>query len=271
MTRTRTRARADRPVAGGVDVVYLAWNRLEFTRFTFETLLRNTDWSLVNRLVVYDDGSEDGTREWLRERIGSGVLVQEDAAGTITIPVELRQTNLGSPVAVMNDYAYGRHPAPWFVKLDSDVAVPDGWLGELVDVAARTPRLEILGMEAGWFGPPGHNGEKLPRRAVPCSHIGGVGLMQTSAFLLRPRPIVNGSRFGFTEWQSKYEPKRAWIAPDLPVGLLDRVPEEPWTTLSARYVAAGWQRPWGTYDPKHPWCWDWFDPDLVALASDGLR
>jgi hypothetical protein len=53
-----------------VDLLYLAFNRLAFTRLTFETLLANTDWNLVDRLLVYDDGSEDGTRAYLDAAIG---------------------------------------------------------------------------------------------------------------------------------------------------------------------------------------------------------
>ena len=48
-----------------LDIVYLAWNRLEFTRKTFETLVANTDWSKVARIIVYDDGSVDGTGDYL--------------------------------------------------------------------------------------------------------------------------------------------------------------------------------------------------------------
>jgi len=53
--------------SGFVDLLYLACNRLEFTRETFATLVRNTDWDLVHELFVMDDGSTDGTRQWLRE------------------------------------------------------------------------------------------------------------------------------------------------------------------------------------------------------------
>lgn len=51
------------PALEPVDLFYPAWNRLEFTRETFGALLANTEWPLVRELVVYDDGSSDGTRE----------------------------------------------------------------------------------------------------------------------------------------------------------------------------------------------------------------
>ena len=52
---------ADRPV----DLVYLAHNRLEFVRETFEALWRNTNWTLVRELTIVDRGSVDGTDGWL--------------------------------------------------------------------------------------------------------------------------------------------------------------------------------------------------------------
>src|SRR5215510_6826063 len=59
----------DRGVGLVIEILYCAWNRLEFTRATFELLRRNTDWKRISRLVVYDDGSRDGTAEFLDEAI----------------------------------------------------------------------------------------------------------------------------------------------------------------------------------------------------------
>ncbi len=49
--------------------MYLAWNRREFTEVSFPMLLANTDWEHVRQLHVYDDGSTDGTKEFLYEAI----------------------------------------------------------------------------------------------------------------------------------------------------------------------------------------------------------
>ena len=60
-----------------IDILYVGWNRLEFTKATFEALKANTDWSLVRHLHIHDDGSTDGTREWLRDAwIGMPVNVK---------------------------------------------------------------------------------------------------------------------------------------------------------------------------------------------------
>ena len=48
-----------------VSLLFPAFNRLEFTKQSWAALMANTDWSLVSEFHVYDDGSTDGTREWL--------------------------------------------------------------------------------------------------------------------------------------------------------------------------------------------------------------
>ena len=73
--------------------------------------------------------------------------------------------------------------------------------------------------------------------------------MRTKVFRGRGRKIIERGRFGFTEWQRRHSPTRGWITPDLMVPQIDRVPLEPFVSLSAEYVAAGWQREWPKMDP----------------------
>lgn len=247
-------------MSGKVDVVYVACNRLDYTRQTFNMLLENTEWVYVNRLVVYDDGSTDGTFEWLKEAT--------DAArrSLKVIGVDFAATELGSPVAVMNEYL-SRRPKPMvrkahlWAKIDNDIAVPPDWLGELLGVMERNPELELLGMEAGMGGMlwplTEDNRGRLVRGYLEASHIGGVGLMKRTAFEGRPRPVPNG-RFGFTEWQHDNEIRAGWIVPDVLVSELSRIPVEPWVDLAERYIARGWQREQSKYDTLRPQYWTWW-------------
>ncbi len=242
-----------------VDVIYLAWNRLEFTRVTFECLLRNTDWSRVRNLLVYEDGSTDGTREYLDRELAE---LNEDLHpwGSSKLGIRrpesahLSYLGFGSPVRTMLHYLNG-DPAERFVKIDNDIAVPPGWLDALLSVSDRVPELEILGMQIG-FGADHGPDDQGPYSFVPATHIGGVGLMRSSAFLRRP-PMQPAGRFGFTQWQQRHRPMLGWLTPDVYCPQMDLIPTEPWRTLSASYVAAGWQRHWPPYDEASTRFWDW--------------
>lgn len=242
-----------------LDILYVAWNRLEFTRASFDLLAANTDWSLVRRLIVIDDGSEDGTAEWL-EAASDALSIEHDLASAF-VQVE----RLGPP-GLMNYYlSHWADGADAFAKIDNDIAVPPGWLPTMTDVLDRSG-VELLGMEAGRTGVPGRDHHPTDERGwEPCSHIGGVGLMRVSAFRTRPRIPARG-RFGFTEWQGRHDPRRAWIYPDLYVPQLDRVPIEPWRSLSREYVGRGWQREWPDYSPA--WMRPYFD--WLPGAADTL-
>lgn len=232
-----------------VEILYLAWNRKAFTIASFELMLANTDWSLVDRLVVYDDGSTDGTRSWLRANLAR-----------VPVATELRRTKFRSPPATMNDYV-AQTDAETFVKVDSDIALPPDWLGESLAVMAAEPALELLGLQAGMGADPRDpNVNGQPRSWRPCSHIGGVGLMRTDAFRER-EPIFPQGRQGFTKWQHDLDPVRGWLSPDLRVVQLDLIPEEPWASLAHEYVGRGWARPWPKYEDR--WWWEWIPEGLA--------
>jgi len=249
------------------DVLYIAWNRLEFTRFSFAMLLENTDWTMVERLVVCDDGSTDGTAEILEEMIAEFGDADERPAA-----IEFWQRSYGGPVAFMNEYVESSK-ADRFAKIDNDIVVPAGWLEALSDVMDANPHVEILGMEAGRMGVPRRDGQEWDGvyRPEPARWIGGVGLIQTRTLGERPKMNPNG-RFGWTEWQREYLcPNRiAWISPDLALCELSRIPFEPWFSLSNEYRAVevkDWKRPdnlerdWPRYHER--WCefyWGWWRP-----------
>lgn len=225
-----------------IDILFLAHNRLEFTIASAEALIANTDWSQVRLVRVHDDGSTDGTREYLE---------------SLEWPAdrEFRFKRLGGPVAIMSAYMTD-HPGQDFAKIDNDVLVPPGWLGECLDVMDAHPELQLLGIECG-------NDFPVPaphkRGYEPAIHIGGIGLMRGNVFKRLGHPKADG-RFGFTEWQHAHNSVvKGWINPPLPVALLDHLPFQPWRALSERYIRQGWQRKaWGYYEERSHRLWDWW-------------
>ena len=227
-----------------VDIMYLACNRLEYTRETFEALVANTDRDLVHELFVYDDGSTDGAFEWLEAR-----------AAQLPWPARLVRTSFGSPVAAMNHFIE-RASAPMLAKCDNDAMYPPGWLRQSLAVYERHPELDLLGIEAMYPHDPDPG---AVRTYAPAEFMSGLGLYRRSAFANgRPEPFMKW--FGLEEWQMAQGPglTRGWIVPALPVFLLDRCPFEPWLTLTERYISNGWMRSWPKYDPGSTlWHWRW--------------
>jgi len=236
-----------------VDILYLAKGRRKFTEHTLGMLVENTNWDLVNKLVVYDDGSSKPDRTWLHR-----------ATTELKVKNEFRLTNFGSPVAVMNHFL-DRRETDVFAKADNDIVLPPGWLEAMTSVMESHPTLDLLGMEAGMSGRPGDGWNGAYGLNHDCSHIGGVGLIRGGAIRRYSRPVPNG-RFGWTENQHANDYERAWIKPDLRMCELDKLPFDPWKSLSDLYIDAGVQRPWGKYPGDMiDFYWSWWAPDGVAV------
>jgi len=227
-----------------IDLLYLCHGRIEFTEITLANLLVNTDWNLVDNFVVYNDAAPDGseTTELLYELL-------EDRA-------TIRQTNVKSPVGVMNHFLW-RSQADLFAKVDNDIMVPPGWLEAMLSVMDRDPQLDLLGMEAGMSAIRAPDVPVECYTFTPASHIGGVALMRRRPFDTYSWPRPNG-RFGFTEWQQNHRPQRGWIEPDLRVFSLDQLPFQPWERITEEYKATeGLQRDWNAYPADMHFYWDW--------------
>jgi glycosyltransferase involved in cell wall biosynthesis len=234
------------------DVLFTAWNRLAFTQASFEQLSANTNWGLVGTLYVHDDHSTDGTAEWL-----------EGAIAAVPAETVFSSQRRDGPVAAMNWYLDQVWPADGtFVKIDNDYVVCPGWLDDLTAAASANLNVEAIGF-APQFGPP------LPasahRDVEPSRFIGGIGLIRHRIFeACRP---VSGGRHGWGAFQHRH-PHLAtgWLRPDLPTFELDRLPFEPWLSLSVEYGARGWQRTWDTYLPNPDDYWAWWLRTLEEAA-----
>lgn len=222
-----------------IDLIYLTYNRLEFTKASLSAMIANTDWSQVKKVYAYDDGSIDGTREYVK---------------SVEFPtdVEFIFSRMGGPVAVMNNYLR-RSQQEIFAKVDNDTMLPPYWLGECLKIMVGHEELGLLGIEAFYPVVPG----QAARCYVPAKHIGGIGLMRRRCFKTMPHP--NGY-FGFTQWQRQSKVIKGWINPSIPICLLDRMRMEPWASLSLEYIAKGWQRRWAQYDDSNASLWNWWKP-----------
>lgn len=245
-----------------IDILFLSHNRLDFTKAVTENLIPNTDWNKVRLIRVHDDGSTDGTQEYLE-------------SVKWPVPREFRFNRIGGPVAGMNAYLKDHDDGPEiFCKLDNDVLVPHGWLGDCLRVMDHHRELDLLGIECTTDFP-----EPAPfyRSYEPAGHIGGIGLMRRRAFAEYGLPVAEG-RQGFTQWQTKNAMViKGWLAPSLPVALLDHLPMDPWRSLSEEYIEKSWQRRgWGEgdvqyYGEKSHRLWDWWLPQVIHANIPQLQ
>lgn len=108
-----------------VSVMMVTYNRLNLTKQTFETTLKNAGCEYT--LIVTDNNSEDGTIGWLNENLPKL---------NITYKIVSLNKNMG--------IAYGRniglkvnneiYKNEYLCTLDNDVILPENWLKRSIDV-----------------------------------------------------------------------------------------------------------------------------------------
>lgn len=100
-------------------IIVVTFNNLVFNRLTLESLLHNTDYPNYEILVI-DNGSEDGTRDYLRS------LKRQ------RLPIRLKFLESNRGFAAANNCGLSLARGEYLVLLNNDTLVPRGWLGQLV-------------------------------------------------------------------------------------------------------------------------------------------
>jgi glycosyltransferase involved in cell wall biosynthesis len=113
-----------------IPVLFVTYNRLEYSKQALESICYSP--GLPIELVIWDNGSTDGTVEWLKEEISW--RQQRNAIGP---HIHFSPKNVGLAPAM--NWFFRRHAgAPYVVKCDNDTILPDNWLADLMDVMTST-------------------------------------------------------------------------------------------------------------------------------------
>lgn len=113
-----------------VTIIMLTWNGLEYTQRCIESIREHTR-DIAHRLLVVDNGSSDGTLEWLQAQADVTLIANEHNLGFT------RGNNQGMAATP---------PAHDILLLNNDTVIPhDRWLSHLRDVAHSHPRIGIVG------------------------------------------------------------------------------------------------------------------------------
>ena len=102
-----------------VSLIMVTFNNLVFTRMSVESVLANTDHPTYE-IIVTDNGSDDGTREYLGELASRFPIVR----------IILNERNVGFAAATNQGLA--KATGERLVFLNNDVVVPSGWMGFLL-------------------------------------------------------------------------------------------------------------------------------------------
>lgn len=126
-------AKTDASVSPDVSIVMPVFNGLEYTCQCIDSLLRYT--SVPYELIVIDNGSFDGTWDYLRRIKKRGSLI---CLKTIRNP-----TNLGFPKACNQGIAQAQ--GKYIVIMNNDVIVTEGWIEGLIRCIESDQRIGLVG------------------------------------------------------------------------------------------------------------------------------
>lgn len=126
------------------DIIVATWNKLDYIKECVESILRHTD--VKSRLIVVDNASEEGTKDYLRTLKGTG---------TVDIKLIFNSTNLGPGKA--RNKALEIIDADYVCFADSDIVVTPGWLSAMIAVAEANPDIGMVNPSSNNFNqvPPG--------------------------------------------------------------------------------------------------------------------
>lgn len=124
--------RALRYLYGRISVIVITYNNLHMTKLCVKSIFRNTLWPNVELLIV-DNASTDGTREYLQE------LAKEHE----NVKLILNDRNAG--FARANNQGILAASGDYLVLLNNDTVVTRGWLGRLIRHLERDPKIGMVG------------------------------------------------------------------------------------------------------------------------------
>ena len=110
-----------------VDIVICVFNNLEYTKRCIDSVKKNT--SVPYHLILVDDGSTDGTREYLKTIEKAEVILGDENKGVIV------SYNKGLKAS----------KAPYVVILNNDTEVPPNWLESMIEVAESNESIGLVG------------------------------------------------------------------------------------------------------------------------------
>jgi GT2 family glycosyltransferase len=116
-----------------ISLMMVTYNRLELTKITIENIKKRTS-ELDYNFIIVDNGSTDGTVEYLKE-LGSGY--------DLILNIENQGIGIGRNQSLKRADELG---TDWYVTIDNDIDVPDGWLSDAINILKANQNYGAIGV-----------------------------------------------------------------------------------------------------------------------------
>lgn len=118
-------------------LMMVTYNRLDLTKETLAALVDRTNRPF--NLVIIDNGSSDGTVEYLKEYEKSGMMDK--------LVIVYNEENKG--IAIGRNQALAeanKLDTTWFSTIDNDVILPENWLSDCIEILKQNPNYGMVGV-----------------------------------------------------------------------------------------------------------------------------
>lgn len=122
-----------------IDVMFVSYNRLEYTKKSLQSIFDNTD--IPYRLIWVDNGSTDETVKYMNK---IEKQINTDTSPCKELVLIKNDKNMGLAYAMRQFFDVCK--SKYIAKVDNDTIVPKGWLGSLLEVAEGLD-LDVVGAD----------------------------------------------------------------------------------------------------------------------------
>ena len=143
-----------------VNIGIVTFNRLEFTKQAVASIIKYTSFPYV--ITIVDNGSHDGTKEYLQELKEEGIIKN----------LVLLDKNIG--VAKASNLAWiQEEKALYYLKYDNDIVIQkNNWLSNLISVIDATPEIGVIGYN---FEPISYSLKMIRDQKIRVKEEGNIG------------------------------------------------------------------------------------------------
>jgi glycosyltransferase involved in cell wall biosynthesis len=191
-------------------VLFTTFNRLGFTKRTLSVLLQNTP---EGEIIVIDNGSTDGTVEYLKSLSGFELVLNEKNTGIS---------------GAMNTFFEMTKEAEFVAKVDNDTIVPVNWLSDLITVLEQA-HLDIVQAAHYFHSTIYKDWDDLSQRrltkqlengnVVYAKIVGGSGIVLRRSIV--KEPLEDNGLYGWGDFQCKHREYQRGMFDGVWIDLLD--------------------------------------------------